>query len=905
MENRKPETPRNEETEKLALMALGLILVVAGGHYLWQTRQRFTPDIRGVEHILAWSVLIFLVGGLILNGWHYLFRVRWIRETRSVDIILSRDDTTEPFEITKFFDAVGGMLLPRFVWQGWLQGYPYMSWTQGVDQGTKFIRLSAPGPILERITGRLQAAYQNIRFEPVPVPASWAVPPRYGLQLRLTRPWFYPLQTLKDYQALLSESFFAAIPDSGQAGLQVVLVPLSLRQQHQMRKRQHAWEKSRMQRTLSNPADPGLGIVAGKELQAALESRGKALFRADVRVWADSRDTRQAIIGTLAEASGENRLAPGGTWSAMMLRVGRSVWWQWVRQGVPSLGLGPQITVSSFHLATVCQLPSMRLRVSGFRRSPTRRVPTPAGLPQDPASAFLAAEGGGLIGITDDQRYANGLFLGMQGSGKTTAMRHYAAPCLGDPDQASIIVTPDRGDAQQYLAYIPPDKPLYILDLARPGAWGLNILADDTVPADQMAGNLLASFRTAYGDTAVMWQSAEFLQQPLYALRKVREVSPLWRQALPQLDFRHIQALLVQESFRDAVRAALPEGSQESFYWNEQFPLLLQSRGEYHRTVRPILNKLTELLSSERIRTMLCHPQPLTIRRIIQERGVLLLYTAKNEVGEETANLFANLLMSLVFQGINAQAERAEADRVPVNLFLDEVQGYANPALRTLLQESRKYGARTAAATLSLSSLPEEIREAFVQLFGHKVIFRTNEQAEAEYWAKSFALRFTNLFSILDEAQDRIQIGPDDLNSLPRYQAVAKFQVEGSVQPAFMAQTRPTDPRAHPDWQAAHPWPVPQSIPLDPIPEMAAATAEASSDLASPVSPASRSQKPSPGRKTPQAGCSPAKRKPPPQRPPEEDTGDFDLPGPAGEKDTAKKRHLPQQRRQAEEAEID
>lgn len=826
MEDRKSDTPRNEETEKLALIALVLIMAVVGGHYLWQTRQRFTPDIRLAEHLLAWSVLVILVGGLILNGLHYLFRVRWIRDVRSVDIILSRDDTTEPFEITKFFDAVGGMLLPRYVWLGWLTGSRYFSWTQGVENGTKFIRLTAPGPILDRIASRLQAAYQNIRFESVPIPVS--APPRYGLQMRLTRPWFYPLQTLKDYQALITESFFAALAqESGRAGLQVVLVPLSLRQQQQLRRRQHAWEKSRVRRSVENPSDPGLGVVAGKELQAALENRGKALFRADVRVWADSPETRQAIIGTLAEASGENRLAPSSLWSALLLRLGRSVWWQWVRQGVPSLGLGPQVTLSSFHLATVCQLPSMRLRVSGFRRSPTRRVPTPAGLPHAPNQAFLETESGQLIGLTDDQRYANCFYSGMQGSGKTTAMRHYAAPCLADPDQAAIIVTPDRGDAQKYLALIPPEKPCYILDLARPGAWGLNILADDTVPADQMAGNLLAAFQTAYGEGAVMWQSAEFLQQPLYALRKVREVSPVWHAALPQLDFRHIHAVLVQEAFRDAVRSALPADSQESMYWNEQFPLLLASRGEYNRTVRPILNKLTELLSSERIRTLLCHPQPITIRKIIAEHGVLLLYTAKNEVGEATANLFANFLMSLVFQGINGQAELPEADRVRVNLFLDEVQGYANPALRTLLQESRKYGARTAAATLSLSSLSDDVRDAFVQLFGNKVLFRTNEQAEAEYWAKSFAPRFTNQFSILDAAQDRIQIGPDDLNSLPRYQAVVRLQVDGEPAPAFLARTRATDPREHPDWTAAHPWPEAQTIPLAPIPEMAEAQANA------------------------------------------------------------------------------
>ncbi len=142
--------------------------------------------------------------------------------------------------------------------------------------------------------------------------------------------------------------------------------------------------------------------------------------------------------------------------------------------------------------------------------------------------------------------------------------------------------------------------------------------------------------------------------------------------------------------------------------------------------------------------------------------------------------------MSLVFQGVNSQAELPEHERVMVNLFLDEVHGYANKALQTLLQESRKYGARTAAATLSLSSLSPEVRDTFMQLFGHKVVFRTNEQAEAETWAKSFALRFTNLFSVNDEIQDRILIGPDDINSLPRFHAAARFVVDGNRSPRLL-----------------------------------------------------------------------------------------------------------------------
>ncbi len=573
-------------------------------------------------------------------------------------------------------------------------------------------------------------------------------------------------------------------------------------------------------------------MTAQKELEASVESRGKGLFTPKFDSFADSPQALQSVIGAMTEASAENRLIPQNFSGYIGISTMKELWWTWTQLGMPSMGVGPVVTLSSFDLATLWQLPSMRLRSAGFRRSSIRRVPVPSGLPRDPKTAFMTTEEGQDVGIADDMRYQNLFLVGMQGSGKSEALRQYAAGVLPDLNQSAVIVTPDREDARKYLRYIPPEKPVYILDLSRPGEWGLNILSDDTVPTDQLAGNLLAAFRTAYGESSVMWQSAEFLQQPIYALRKVREISEAWRKAIPLLDFRHVQQMLVQEKFRNSVRSYLPENSPEYFYWNVQFPLLFESKGEYNRTVRPILNKLTELLASHRVRSMLCHPNPITIRKIIDERAVLILYTAKNEVGEETANLFANMLMSLVFQGVNSQAELPEHERVMVNLFLDEVHGYANKALQTLLQESRKYGARTAAASLSLSSLSSEVRDTFMQLFGHKVVFRTNDQAEAETWAKSFALRFTNIFSVNDETQDRILIGPDDINSLPRFHAAARFVVDGEPLPAFIAQTRPVDPRAKDEWLTAHPWPKALDIKISDIvwPEALSDTVEAKGD---------------------------------------------------------------------------
>lgn len=803
----KKSEQKNNNDELAAVFLLGLV-----GLSVWNSKEDiwnwFLKQIDPYVEIAVTIVTILVVGLVLwfLLPWitEFLFYFRRLKQMKTKRIILSRDDTTEPFEIMKFLDAVNGMLHAKFPIYGHFIGFDHMVWELGSENGQKYIEVSAPGFILDEICGSLQSVYQNIRFRTVSTVKEKQLPEDY-LQLRLERHWFYGLQTLRNYQKVMAESIFAAIDKShGDAGVQIVMTPVAQGKQRRMRKTHEKFEKKHQKRGTD---DLGLGKTAQKELQSAFENRGKGFFICEVRVWADSHDARRAVVGSLQESSAENKLVSERLVNYWIRRLFKRLWWWWVQHRMPAIGLGPKIKLSSFQLATLVQLPTMRLRVTGLERSSTRRVPVPDGVYREESQAFVEDEDGEPVAIEKAMRYLNALFLGMHGTGKTTALTHYAGPVLADKSRAAIIVTPDRGDAEKYLGYIPPEKPVYIIDLSRPGEYGLNILSDDSLPADQLAGNLLSAFRTAYGRDAIGDQSADFLQQPLYALRRVREESPEWKKVIPILDFRHLRRMLVDDQFREQVTLSLPEDSSSFDYWGRQIPKLLETKNFYNQRIAPILNKFNALLTSERVEAILCHPNPITLRKVIDERGVVLLYNAKNEVGEETANLFSNMLMSMVFQAVSSQVDKPESERVEVDLILDEIHGYANNAVRTLLQESRKYGARTAAATLSINDLPMDIRKTFKNLFGHKIIFRLNDVAEADEFSKSFAQLHSNMVTVSDEVQDRIRIGVEDIRDLERFSAFAQLTVDDKVMPAFKVRTRSTDPHANEEWKQSHPWP--------------------------------------------------------------------------------------------------
>jgi hypothetical protein len=96
-----------------------------------------------------------------------------------------------------------------------------------------------------------------------------------------------------------------------------------------------------------------------------------------------------------------------------------------------------------------------------------------------------------------------------------------------------------------------------------------------------LAGNLLSSFRTAYGNDAIRDQSGDFLLESFHALRKERETHEYWQKAIPIIDFRHMRDMLANDDFRQRVIADLPEGTSIHRYWHNQFQRLLDVKSIY------------------------------------------------------------------------------------------------------------------------------------------------------------------------------------------------------------------------------------------------------------------------------------------------------------------------------------
>lgn len=199
------------------LLAVVVLLLLFGAGVWYARSEIWSWFLQKIDPYLG---LIVTIGGVIVGAvvtWfiaplvlELIFYFKRLRQMETKRIILSRDDTTEPFEIMKFLDSCNGMLMTKFPIYGHFIGFDHLVWEQGVEDGRKYIEVSAPQAILDEICGSFQSVYQNVRFETVPAVKKKELPAEY-LQVRLERHWFYSLQTLRNYQKVMSESIFASV----------------------------------------------------------------------------------------------------------------------------------------------------------------------------------------------------------------------------------------------------------------------------------------------------------------------------------------------------------------------------------------------------------------------------------------------------------------------------------------------------------------------------------------------------------------------------------------------------------------------------------------------------------------------------------------------------------------------
>jgi len=163
----------------------------------------------------------------------------------------------------------------------------------------------------------------------------------------------------------------------------------------------------------------------------------------------------------------------------------------------------------------------------------------------------------------------------------------------------------------------------------------------------------------------------------------------------------------------------------------------------------------------------------LNLRRIMDQRKILLVNLAKGELTEQNSRFLGMVLMAKLMTSSMGRVRMAERERPPFNIYVDEFQSLATQSFSTMLSESRKFGVNLVLANQFISQIKDSrIMDAIFGNVGTMICFRLG-QADAERMEREF----------------HPEISRSDLISLPNWRAYVSTLVHGQTMRPFDMHT--------------------------------------------------------------------------------------------------------------------
>jgi len=346
------------------------------------------------------------------------------------------------------------------------------------------------------------------------------------------------------------------------------------------------------------------------------------------------------------------------------------------------------------------------------------------------------------FGIKAKDRLRHLYVIGKTGMGKSTLLENMAIQDIQNGEGIAVI-DPHGSMAEKILDYVPEHRVKDVLyfapfDMEFPIAF--NVMED--IGADKrhlVVNGLMSTFEKIWVDA---WSArmAYILSNTLLALLEY-----------PGSTLLGVNRMLSDKEYRRKVVENIKDTSVKAFWvdefgkWTEKF---------IAEAIPAIQNKVGQFTSNPLVRNLLGQPQSsFDIRKMMDEKKILIVNLSKGRVGEGNANLIGSMLITKIYL---AAMSRADASEVELNklpnfyLYVDEFQSFANKSFADILSEARKYKLSLTIAHQYIEQMEEEVRDAVFGNVGTMVTFRVGA-FDAEVLEKEFAPVFT--------AEDLVNLG--------------------------------------------------------------------------------------------------------------------------------------------------
>jgi hypothetical protein len=165
------------------------------------------------------------------------------------------------------------------------------------------------------------------------------------------------------------------------------------------------------------------------------------------------------------------------------------------------------------------------------------------------------------------------------------------------------------------------------------------------------------------------------------------------------------------------------------------------------------------------------------MRKVMDEKKILLVNLSKGRIGESNANLLGSMLITKLYLSALSRADvsKAEMKELPnFYVYVDEFQSFANDSFANILSEARKYKLNLTIAHQYIEQMSDEVRAAVFGNVGTMISFRVGSY-DGEVLEKEFAPTFT--------AEDIVNLG--------FAQIYLRLMIDGIGSHPFSAKTLP------------------------------------------------------------------------------------------------------------------
>jgi type IV secretory pathway TraG/TraD family ATPase VirD4 len=238
----------------------------------------------------------------------------------------------------------------------------------------------------------------------------------------------------------------------------------------------------------------------------------------------------------------------------------------------------------------------------------------------------------------------------------------------------------------------------------------------------------------------------------------------------PGMTLQDVLRLLSEQKYRKQIAAKLRNKTVRTFLEHEFARFTFGYRAD---GIAPIQNKIGAFLADPLVNRVLTAPEKdLSIRRIMDEGGVLLVNLSKGRLGEDSSILLGGLLVTTVGLAAFSRAVLPMEARKDFFVYVDEFQSFTTLALVNMFSELRKYRVGFAVAHQYVHQLEPEIRHAVLGNAGTLISFRVGAE-DVSYLVQEFHEQF----------------GKMDLLQLPNYRVCIKLMIDGTPSKPFSAVT--------------------------------------------------------------------------------------------------------------------